>query len=57
MYYVCTKEQPWQPKFGTPVGHPDAREIGEQQDGYPGGDIVTMRCPNCGHEWEIELAQ
>lgn len=37
--------------------HPDAREIGEQRDGYPGGDKITLLCPHCGLEWDEELPQ
>lgn len=54
---ICTKENPWAPGMPTPVQHAGAHEIGEQRDGYPGGDIVTMKCPNCGHEWREELPQ
>ena len=58
---MCTKEKPWDKVpggwGGGRVVHPDAHEVGEQQDGYPGGDIVTMECPNCGHRWEQELPQ
>ena len=36
--------------------HP-TREVGEQKPGWPGGDIVTMECPNCGLSWEAELPQ
>lgn len=55
--FRCTKETPWRPGLGTPVAHEDAYEHGEQVDGWPGGDVVTMRCPNCHHEWHQELAQ
>lgn len=55
--FICTAETPW-PKGGpTPVQHVDAHEVGEQENGYPGGDIITMRCPNCGHQWRTELPQ
>jgi hypothetical protein len=38
--------------------HPKAREIHDSQiDGWPGGDIVTMECPDCGKQWEVELPQ
>jgi hypothetical protein len=55
--FVCTKGNPWTPDRGTPVRHPDAVEVGEQRDGWPGGDLVSMRCPHCGHRWETELPQ
>ncbi len=57
--FICTAERPWKPEFGTDggVAHPDADEIGEQTDGWPGGDIVTMECPHCKHRWTMELPQ
>ena len=57
MPFVCTPGTPWTPDKGTPVQHSDVEEIGEQEDGYPGGDIVTKRCRNCGHTWREELPQ
>lgn len=57
LFYVCTKEAPWTPNIGSPVRHPDASEVGGQEDGWPGGDIVTYECPNCGHRWRSELPQ
>lgn len=57
MTFICTKEHPWTPDVTDfPIIHPDAIE-GEQHDGWPSGDFVEMRCPNCGHEWEKELPQ
>lgn len=55
--FLCTKENPWKPGLGTPVTHDDAHEVGEQEDGWPGGDIVTYECRNCGHRWKAELPQ
>jgi hypothetical protein len=56
---VCTAAKPWdkQRRPDEWVQHFDAREVGEQENGYPGGDIVTYRCPHCGHEWQAELPQ
>lgn len=56
-YAVCTPERPWTPADGTPVSHTNAHEVGEQENGYPGGDIVRMRCKDCGVEWRAELPQ
>ena len=53
--YVCTKENPWAPEKGK-ASHPDAIEI-DCQDGWPGGDIAIYKCPNCGLEFECEIAQ
>jgi len=54
---TCTKDRPWDGKPLTArVIHPDAREL-RQRDGYPGGDLVDMHCPNCGHRWTEELPQ
>lgn len=52
----CTKDAPWKGQPGR-VRHHDTAEVGEQEDGWPGGDIVRIRCRNCGHEWEQELPQ
>lgn len=57
MPYLCTPDAPWKPGLGTPVRHSNVSELGEQESEYPGGDIVTMRCLNCSHEWQQELAQ
>lgn len=54
---ICTKANPWKPEMGTPVEHEGAHEVGEQEDGWPSGDIVTMECPNCGERWRMELPQ
>ena len=55
----CTKDKPWDGKTdpGDRVRHADAKEVGEQEEGYPGGDIVTYACPHCGHRFRVELAQ
>jgi hypothetical protein len=57
--YLCS------PQYPMPAGRPrDERwshthveEVGEQGYGYPGGDIVTYRCKDCGHTWRAELPQ
>jgi hypothetical protein len=54
--FVCTELNPWHKGGPTPAVHPAAYEIADR-DGYPGGDIVTMRCDICGHEWDMELPQ
>lgn len=36
--------------------HEDVEEL-SQEDGYPGGDIVTYRCKGCGITWKEELPQ
>lgn len=55
--YRCTKEAPWTPDKGTPVTHTDVHEVGEQESGWPAGDIITKECRNCGHRWKEELPQ
>ena len=37
--------------------HPKAFPIGEQEDGYPGGDLQYYKCPDCGVVWLEEIAQ
>ena len=55
--YLCTEKAPWKPEYGGGVMHDDVEEIGDQIDGYPGGDLQKYRCKNCGHEWTAELPQ
>ena len=55
--FVCTAENPWNPGIRGYVAHADCYEIGEQEDGWPGGDIITKKCPHCGHVWKMELPQ
>lgn len=60
---VCSKENPYSEKrdkeeSGWGWSHVEAHEVHDsQEDGWPGGDIVTMRCSVCGIEWERELPQ
>lgn len=56
--FICTAKRPWTPHTpGTLFLHPDAHEVGEQRDGWPSGDLVTMECPHCKMSWEKELPQ
>lgn len=54
--FICTKDQPWSPDKGRAV-HPDAVQVGEQESGWPSGDTVDYRCPNCGKSFTVELPQ
>lgn len=56
-YPICTPERPWRESDGVPALHPDAIEEGEQESGWPAGDVVPMRCPHCGVRWKKELPQ
>ncbi len=56
----CTSDKPWDREHsGGPytIEHVDAYEFGEQRTGWPSGDMVVMRCPNCGVIWDKELPQ
>ena len=59
--HVCTKEEPYEKgnpdRDGRKVQHPKASEVGDQEDGWPGGDIIRMKCPICGTRWKKELPQ
>lgn len=55
--FLCTLENPWSPGKPTPVTHSDVHEVGEQENGWPGGDIATYECRCCGHRWKAELPQ
>jgi hypothetical protein len=37
--------------------HTNTEEVGDQTNGYPGGDIITIRCNDCGEKWKVELPQ
>ena len=54
--FVCTRERPWREGDGRAL-HPDAYQVGDQEDGWPCGDIVTRRCRWCGITWDEELPQ
>jgi hypothetical protein len=56
-YRICTPARPWTAADGTPVAHESAESVGDQEDGYPGGDIQRYRCRDCGHTWSVELPQ
>jgi len=55
--HYCEPGNPWSPDKSDRAVHPEAREVGDQQDGYPGGDTVKMHCPVCNHTWTRELPQ
>jgi hypothetical protein len=56
----CTVEAPYGTApmpLGARVIHVNAAQVGDQEDGWPGGDLVTYRCPHCGASWKEELPQ
>ena len=56
----CTPETPYtaeRDEEGDRWQHSKVSEIGDQENGWPGGDIVTYRCDNCGVKWKAELPQ
>lgn len=58
--FYCTKETPWRKEHhvkGTQVVHDAVVTVGEQRDGWPGGDLQDNQCRNCGHTWTQELPQ
>jgi hypothetical protein len=55
--YLCTEDAPWTPDKGNYTSHPDAKAVGEQEDGWPGGDIQRYECPHCGLRFSRELPQ
>lgn len=59
---TCTSENPYtedRDKQENPRRweHEQAVEVGQQEDGWPCGDIVRMRCKSCGVSWKTELPQ
>ena len=61
MRKCCTKKNPYSPnrhKSGDFWAHKEAQEVpNSQEDGWPSGDIVTMKCLVCGITWKKELPQ
>lgn len=56
--FDCTESSPWNSKMNfMAVRHHGAEQVGEQENGWPAGDVITMRCRFCGHEWQKELPQ
>lgn len=55
----CTKENPWDrvKREGERVRHHNVYEVGNQESGWPSGDIITNECENCGTRWKEELPQ
>jgi hypothetical protein len=58
---ICSPEHPFPIGCGEAYGprwaHTNCGEVGEQEDGYPSGDTVTMKCADCGYHWTAELPQ
>jgi hypothetical protein len=54
---LCTPERPMPKGAPGQWAHNGTREVGEQENGYPGGDIIRCECRNCGHTWREELPQ
>jgi hypothetical protein len=54
--FVCTADTPWTKDKGRSV-HPDAKSVGDQENGWPSGDTQDYECPNCGLRFTVELAQ
>ena len=55
--FLCSANHPMPKDAEGYWAHPDASEVGEQEDGYPGVGIVTMQCLNCKLRWRLELPQ
>jgi hypothetical protein len=54
---TCSPESPM-PKGATGRWqHTNVIEVGDQEDGWPCGDMQGYKCLDCGHEWEEELPQ
>lgn len=55
--HTCTAQDPWTAEKSKRAEHPDAKEVGEQQDGWPCGDLQDYECPHCGLYFTEELPQ
>ena len=54
---LCSPEHPMPKGADGYWSHTNVEEVGDQVDGYPGGDLQRMRCKDCGVEWTTELPQ
>lgn len=52
--FLCSLEHPMQADASGRWEHDDMEEIGDQEDGWPSGDTVTMRCRCCGKTWSLD---
>lgn len=55
--FLCSPEHPMPKDALGRWEHTNAGEVGEQENGWPGGDIITVRCKDCGKQWREELPQ
>ena len=59
----CTKNNPYSPERDTAepgIGweHEGAHEVPDsQRSDWPSGDLVDMKCDDCGITWTTELPQ
>jgi rubrerythrin len=56
-YQICSPEHPMPQGDKGRWQHTNTEEVGDQEDGWPGGDIQKYRCKDCGHTWKEELPQ
>lgn len=54
---MCTMAKPMPKGDKRRWAHEPVDEVGDQETGWPGGDIVTYRCKACGTSWKAELPQ
>ncbi len=55
--FICSPESPM-PKGATGMWeHTNVKEIGEQREDYPCGDLQDYQCLDCGYRWTMELPQ
>ena len=55
--FLCAPKHPMPNNAPGRWEHTNAGEVGDQENGWPGGDIITVRCADCGKQWREELPQ
>jgi len=55
--YLCAPNHPMPKNAPGRWEHTGAHEVGEQENGWPGGDIITVECRDCKLRWREELPQ
>lgn len=56
-FFICSPDHPMPKNAEGQWEHTSAHETGDQENGWPGGDIIRMKCNDCGTTWKEELPQ
>lgn len=54
---LCSPDHPMPKDASGRWEHTNSGEVGEQESGWPSGDVITIQCADCGAKWKEELPQ